>query len=142
MTTTRHQRYRPTEAKYRRGAEEMYVTYDLEQKTRSGTADYPKVKRVYVPGEVTQAKVGEVEKKSGKKVHGVRIDYEQHRKAFRRRPYTAHRGDTTYEVSSTEVPANVRHLTKVVEVPKRAKHVAFRGKHLPKKYQSALQAVK
>jgi hypothetical protein len=45
--------YRPTESGYKGGAEEMYVTYDLEQCTRGGdTALYPKVKRVYVPGDV------------------------------------------------------------------------------------------
>ena len=31
-----NRRYRSTESKYKGGAHEMYVTYDLEQKTRSG----------------------------------------------------------------------------------------------------------
>jgi hypothetical protein len=45
--------YRPTESKYKGGADEMYVTYDLEQKARSdGRAIYPKVKRVYIAGQV------------------------------------------------------------------------------------------
>jgi hypothetical protein len=45
-TTANDQRYRATESKYKGGAHEMYVTYDLEQRTRSGSAIYPKVKRV------------------------------------------------------------------------------------------------
>lgn len=50
--TTSKQRYRPTEAKYKGGAHEMYVTYDLEQQTRRGSAIYPKAKRVYIAGDV------------------------------------------------------------------------------------------
>ena len=35
-------RYRPTASKYKSGAHEMYITYNLEQKTRSnGRAIYP-----------------------------------------------------------------------------------------------------
>ncbi len=45
--------YRPTESKYKGDAKEMYVTYDIEQKTRGdSTAMYPKVKRVYIAGDV------------------------------------------------------------------------------------------
>jgi len=41
MTTATGERgYRPTESKYRGGAQEMYVTYDLEQKTAVGTKPY------------------------------------------------------------------------------------------------------
>jgi hypothetical protein len=43
MATKSAAHYRPTEAKYKGGADEMYVTYDLEQHTRGGgTALYPK----------------------------------------------------------------------------------------------------
>jgi len=54
MTTTTKQRsYRPTESKYKGGAHDMFVTYDLDERTRGGgTATYPKVKRVYIAGEV------------------------------------------------------------------------------------------
>lgn len=51
---TRERGYRPTESKLKGGAKTMYLTYDLEQKTRGGgSALYPKVKRVYIAGEVT-----------------------------------------------------------------------------------------
>ncbi len=47
VTKTNRHRYRPTESKYKGGASEMYVTYDVDRKTRGGgTASYPKVKRV------------------------------------------------------------------------------------------------
>lgn len=60
MTTTAVEKgYRPTESKYKSGAHEMYVTYDLEQKTRSErNATYPKVKRVYVSSNVTDYPCG------------------------------------------------------------------------------------
>ena len=42
--TGSERRYRPTESKYKGEAHEMYVTYDLEQKTRSdGSTIYPKL---------------------------------------------------------------------------------------------------
>jgi hypothetical protein len=80
MQRTQTDRYRPTEAKYKGGAEEMYVTYDLPQKTRGETmALYPKVKRVYIAGNVKEWQVGTFAKRSGRKVHGMKIAYEQSR---------------------------------------------------------------
>src|SRR5438128_490094 len=93
-------RYRPTESKYKGGADEMYVTYDLEQPTRGGgTAVYPRVKRVYIAGNVKDWKVGDFAKKSGKSAHGVRVEYEQRRGGYQREGYTATRGATTYHVA-------------------------------------------
>lgn len=52
-------RYRSTESQFKGHADKMYVTYDLEQKTRGGgSATYPKVKRVYIAGDVKEWKVG------------------------------------------------------------------------------------
>ncbi len=80
--TVSEHRYHPTESKYKGGAHEMYVTYDLEQKTRSdGSAVYSKVKRVYIAGQVLDWKVGVVKKKSGREVYGVQINYAQSRKS-------------------------------------------------------------
>lgn len=124
--------YTPTEAKYEGGADEMYVTYDLEQRTAGeGTATYPKVKRVYIAGDVDDWKVGDFEKQSGRKVHGVRISYARSRKG-----YHAERGGTGYDVK----PSRTRY-TKVVEVPTDAENVAFRGTRLPEHYRSAVQDV-
>ena len=124
--------YTPTEAKYKGGADEHYVTYDLEQATRGGdTAMYPKVKRVYVPGEVQHWDVGTFEKQSGKEVFGVKVTYVKQREG-----YEAQRGDTEYEVEEAETT-----YAKIVELPEGAEHVQFRSGNLPEKYQSALQNV-
>src|SRR5919201_3465773 len=97
QATGSERRYRPTESKCKGGAHEMYVTYDLEQKTRSdGSAVYPKVKRVYIAGQVLDWKVGVVTKKSGRAVYGVQIHYKQSRKSYHRKGYMTHRGKTAY----------------------------------------------
>jgi len=146
MTTATHnRRYRPTEAKYKGGAHEMFVTYDLEQRTRGGgSATYPKVKRVYIAGEVKDWKAGDVRKKSGREVHGLRIEYEQTRARHHRHGYPAHRGDTTYEVKPASVAAASQRFTQVVEVPDAARNVHFYTDQskLPEKYQHALQHVR
>src|SRR2546427_43291 len=123
-TTTKKHGYRPTESKYKGGAGEMYVTYDLEQKTRGGgSATYPKVKRVYIAGDVKDWKAGRVRKKSGREVRGVRIEYEQGRKRYRREGYTAARGATTYPVAPASVGATAQRFAQVVEVPEGARNV-------------------
>ena len=59
MTHAATQHYKTTESKYKGGATEMYVTYDLWQATRGdSSALYPKVKRVYIAGHVTDWHVG------------------------------------------------------------------------------------
>jgi hypothetical protein len=134
--------YRPTESKYKGGAREHYVTYDLEQRTRGGgTAIYPKVKRVYIAGTVTGWEYGEFEKRSGRKARGVRIDYKQRRKGYERAGYTAHRRGTTYEVQPAQVGPVDQHFTRIVEIPDRAMNVQYRGTSLPAKYRRARQDI-
>lgn len=138
-------RYRSTESKYKGGADEMYVTYDLEQKTRrDGTAVYPKVKRVYIAGEVKDWQAGVFEKRSGGQVHGVEIQYEQSRSGYRRKGYTARRGGTTYHVPPTTVKGSSQAFRKVVEVPQAARNVRFYPDEskLPEKYRQAMQDVR
>ena len=137
--------YRPTESKYKGGAHEMYVTYDLEQKTRGDqSAVYPKVKRVYIAGHVKDWKTGVVRKKTGRQVHGVRIEYEQERATYRRRGYAAHRGEAEYPVEPAAVGATSQRFVQVVEVPDRARNVRFypSSAALPAKYKQALQRVR
>ncbi len=144
-TTTKKGGYRPTESKYKGGATEMYVTYDLEQRTRGGTsATYPKVKRVYIAGDVKDWKTGRVQKKSGREVHGVRIEYEQSRKGYHRQGYTAERGETAYAVAPASVGATAQKFAQVVEVPADARNVHFYTNpgRLPAKYRQALQDVR
>jgi hypothetical protein len=143
MTHTTTHRYRPTEAKYKGRAEEMYVTYDLPQQTRGGgQALYPKVQRVYIAGQVQDWHVGRFEKRTGKEVHGVKIDYEQSRAGYERKGYTASRGGTHYHVAPAKVRGGTSHFSKVVEVPDEARNVRFHAGKLPEKYQEALQEVR
>ena len=137
--------YKPTESKYKGGAQEMYVTYDLEQETRGNkTAIYPKVKRVYIAGDVKDWEAGKVKKRTGRKVSGVAIEYEQTREGYRRSGYTAERDGIPYKVKPTTVEGSSQQFRKVVEIPEDAQNVRFYTKpeKLPKKYQSALQDVR
>ena len=106
MTVTQNNAYRSTESKYKGGASEMYISYDLEQQTRGGnTALMPKIKRVYIAGEVKEWKQGDFCKRSGREVHGVRIEYQQSRSRYRRRSFHAKRDQTDYHVAGTGVRA-------------------------------------
>jgi hypothetical protein len=141
----KQRKYKPTESQYKGGAKEMYVAYDLKQQTRGDdTAMYPKVKRVYIAGEVKDWKTGDVMKRSGRTVPGVEIKYEQTRAGYRRKSYTAERNGTKYKVKPTTVEGSSQEFRKVVEIPKGAQNVQFykQQEKLPKKYQSALQDVR
>jgi hypothetical protein len=145
MATKINSRYRPTESKYKGGAQEMYITYDLSQKTRSGDQKlYPKVKRVYIAGNVTDWKTGDMQKKSGRTVHGVAIEYEQGREGFRRKGFEAARGRTQYAVKPSSVGGTSQRFRQVLEVPQDAQNIHFytSAQKLPAKYRSALQSVR
>ena len=135
--------YRPTEAKYKGRAREMYVTYDLEQKTRGGgKATYPKVKRVYIAGDVKSWDVGTFAKRTGRHVHGVKIDYEHTRAGYTRRGFDATRDDARYQVRPTRVGSTAQRFTQVVEVPERARNVKFHEHDLPGRYKHAIQSIR
>jgi len=103
--------YRPTEAKYKGGADEMYVTYDLDQRTRGARhADFPKVKRVYIVGDVKDWKPGVFQNKVGREVHGIRIEYEQRRSGYRRSGFTASRGRRDYTVAAASIKPTTQHF--------------------------------
>ncbi len=145
MPAKTNHRYHPTESKYKGGAQEMYVTYDEKQETRSGKERlYPKVKRVYIAGEVKDWKVGDVRKRTGRKVHGVEIQYEQSRSGFQRRGFTAQRGQTRYGVKPSSVGRASQRFRQVVEIPRDAQNVHFykSASRLPTRYQSAMQDVR
>src|SRR5579862_601822 len=113
--STKETEYRTTESKYKGGAHEMYVTYDLCQETRGGgSAIYPKVKRVYIAGNITGWHTGQFAKRTGREVHGVRIEYEQSRAAYHRVGFTASRGNTSYTTKPANVAAASQHFTQVV----------------------------
>ena len=141
-TATNQHQYRTTE-RHKAGAQEMYVTYDLCQRTHGeNRALYPKVKRVYIAGEVTNWEVGTFEKRSGRKVYGVKIDYEQRRAGYTRHEYTARRGSTEYRVPTTQVEDSTSRFSVIVEVPEKAENVQFRTDKLPPKYGGAVQDIR
>ncbi len=143
MATAAQHHYKSTESKYKGDAEEMYVTYDLWQDTRGDNrAVYPKVKRVYIAGDVTHWEVGTFKKRTGREVYGVKIDYAQTRSGYSRKGYTAKRGDTEYHVAPTEIKGGKSTFSKIVEVPEAAKNVVFHEDKLPRRYQDALQTVR
>jgi hypothetical protein len=143
MATASDRRYKATESKYKGGAAEMYVTYDLLQQTRGANqALYPKVKRVYIAGKVKNWHVGTFENRTGKKVYGVKIDYEQSREGYTRKAYTATRGGTPYHVPSMRVKGSTSSFSKMVTVPEDAQNVQFHAGSLPQKYRDALQDVR
>ena len=135
--------YKPTESKYKGGAKVMYLTYDLPHKTRgNGQALYPHVKRVYIPGEVKNWQIGTFEKRSGKKVYGVKIEYEKSREGYVRKGYTATRGTTKYQVPPARVEGSKVTFSKIVEIPEDAQNVQLHTGELPQRYQAALQDVR
>jgi hypothetical protein len=123
----------------------MFVSYDLEERTRGrGTALYPKVQRVYIAGAVKNWMVGSVRKRSGRQVHGVRIEYEQTRVRYRRKGYEAERGGIAHHVAPASVGATSEGYVQIVELPARAQNVRSytdRGQ-LPANYLHALQRVR
>jgi hypothetical protein len=143
MTTQPAHRYKSTESKYKGGAQDMYVTYDESQATRAGQrAAYAKVKRVYIGGEVKSWHVGTFLNRAGRRVHGVKIEYQQSRSGYGRKPYAAQRGRSTVKVAATKVGPGRARFSKVVEVPEGAHNIHFYKSKLPSKYQEALQRVR
>jgi len=143
MTQAATHHYKTTESKYKGGAEETYVTYDLWQATRGeNQALYPRVKRVYIAGHVKDWHVGTFAKRTGEKVRGGKIEYEQSRAGYTRQGYTATRGATRYHVPPTQVRKSTAHFLQIVEVPEAAHNVQFHMGELPQKYRHALQDVR
>lgn len=143
MTSVATHHYKTTASKYKGGAAEMYVTYDLWQATRGDRpALYPKVKRVYIAGHVTDWHVGTFVKRTGKKVYGVKIEYEQSRAGYTRQGYTATRGVTRYHVPPAQVRKSTARFSQIVEVPQTARNVQFHTLGLSETYRQALQEVR
>ena len=77
-------------------------------------------------------------------MHGLRIEYQQTRKGYRRRGYAARRREMKYLVAPRTVAATAQRFVQVVEVPTSARNVHFYSDHaeLPPKYEQALQKVR
>jgi hypothetical protein len=147
MTTTQKHYYHhhSTESKYKGGAHDKFVIYDLEQRTRGDNmAIYPKVRRVFISGNIKKWELGHFRKNSGHEVYGVRIIYEQICKVYRRVGFEAKRGQTEDSVNSAETPPSSQEFTQIVEVPEEATNVHFYAdkNELPEKYQTVIQDVR
>ena len=143
MTQSTQHHYKSTESKYKGGAQEMYITYDVWQETRGeNRALYPKVKRIYIAGKVTNWQVGNFTKRSGKDVYGVKIDYEQSRTGYSRQGYTATRDGKEYQVAPAQVGSGKSSFSQIIEIPEGAENVKFHEGSLPQKYRGALQNVR
>ncbi len=95
-------------------------------------------------GDVADYETGSLNKRSGRRVQGVRIKYEQSRKGYQRKGFTAECGQTKYKVKPASVKGTSQTFRKLLEVPPSAQNVHFYQKSgkLSAKYQSALQNVK
>jgi len=107
-------KYKPTTAKYKGRTKVLYIYYESRDRVRGGKVRWkPHVKRVYVSGTVVEIRKGTFENKAGRRVHGLKIIYENPRESF-----TAHRGQKKYKVRRTTTT-----VTKVVELPEDARNV-------------------
>lgn len=124
MPATASSTYRSTESQYKNGAREMYVTYDLAQRTRRDGARVPKVKRVYIASDVANWKVGTFAKRTGKRVRGamrgVRIEYRQSRSAYTRSSHATSKGS-----DSAKWQRAPRALRRSSKCPRRPRTFAF-----------------
>ena len=107
-------KYKPTTAKFKGRTKTLYIYYESQDKVRGGKVRWkPHVKRVYVSGKLVRWEKGTFTNRYGRRVHGLRITYENPREAF-----TAQRGRKKYKVSKATVT-----VTKVVELPADARNV-------------------
>jgi hypothetical protein len=111
--------------------QEMYVTYDLAQRTRGGgTAIFPKVKRVYIPGDLVEWGVGHFRKRSGRPVYGVRITYEIGDEAAPA-PARSIKSDTPSRNRTSSKKPTARRFTQVVDLPSAARNVQLHEAQRP-----------
>jgi hypothetical protein len=114
--------YRPTTARYSGGGKVKYLIYRSPQPLPSGATQLrQRVKRVYFPKSarhITVERPKTVATRSGKRVYGVRVRYEE-----RLGPTRARRNSTTYTL-----PARWVARTKIVTLPRNAKNVRLRDR--------------
>ena len=114
--------YKPTTARYSGGGKVKYVIYRSPQPLRNGATQLrQRVKRVYFPKSARRITVKgpkTLATRTGKRVYGVLVRYEE-----RIGPARARRNATTYTL-----PARWVDRTKVVRLPRNARHVRLRDR--------------
>lgn len=108
---------RASEERYAGGGQVKYLVYQSPQPLRTGRIQQrTRVQRLYFPADAKEIRLdepGTVEKRTGRRVHGVAVHYQYHL------PRTqAQRGRTRYAV-----PERWAERVKVVELPEGAKSV-------------------
>jgi hypothetical protein len=102
---------RESQSRYAGGGQVKYLVYQSPQPLRTGrTQQRTRVQRLYFPVEAKEIRLdqpGTVEKRTGRRVHGVAVHYRYQIGGAR-----AHRGRTTYDL-----PERWANRTKVVELP-------------------------
>ncbi|RWJ04890.1 MAG: hypothetical protein EOR25_30050 [Mesorhizobium sp.] len=94
-----------------------------------------------MPGKVVGWQIGTFEKKSGRSVYGLKLEYQQSRKRYVRKAYKAKRGRISHEVPETKAAETTQSFTKIIEVPEIAKNIRLR-EGLPKECAPARQNVR
>lgn len=118
----------PCACAYIGGADQMFVTYELELGPDAGEdGSCPQVTRVYLSGDLCSWEIGTFKTRSGAEVYGVKIEYQQTHETYRARDL-----DTEYESA-----ADTRRYTKIIEVPRAATTIELRAE-LPDRYRQAL----
>jgi hypothetical protein len=114
-------------------AQEMYVSYDLPQRTRGGgTAIFPKVKRVYIPGEIQEWAVGNFRKRSGRHVFGVKVTYRVPAEPTIEESQTDSRPDAG---RVSRIHPTYRRFTQVIGLPEAARNVQLHEAQAPGRAQ-------
>jgi len=137
MANSRTQRAAPTVTN---GAHEMYVTYDVEDKSRGQSRVDSVVKPIYVSGRVREWRASVARNRTGQDVYGVLIKLEQEHKSRRKKMYLV-RGGRISPILPASVYRAVDSYTQMVELPVDARNVKVyeSGAAMPLKYQRALQ---
>ena len=116
--------YKPSEYRYKGTGKYYYILYEHLEKTRSGKKTWkPRAKRVFVSGKLISKEIGYFINKYGRRVHGIKLIYENVRAPYNRKSFTAKRGKTKYRVSATHIPRTKVPVTKIVELPKNIRKV-------------------
>jgi hypothetical protein len=107
--------YKASQERYADGGQVKYLVYQSPQPLRTGRVQQrTRVQRLYFPADAKEIRLdepGTVEKRTGRRVHGVAVHYQ-----YQLPRTSAQRGQTRYEV-----PERWADRTKVVELPEGAR---------------------
>ena len=122
-------KYRPSEYRYAGSGKYYYITYKHLETLRNGKRAYkPRAKRVFISGKLLSHKLGTWKNRYGKRIYGIKFEYENTRVGYHRRGFSAQRGRTKYKVSPARVGKARMTVTKIVTMPHNIKTVKITTK--------------